>query len=193
MAKKTNDTKTVSSPAIETHKEIFLAKIAGEDVSLPDPITHEEIWLKKIAEKPAGSQVVANPTLAGTEAALTGLEVNDTKYVVTQPTKLYVHNINITSNTTNPNILLCIQIITPRLTDYNFTALYNFLYTNFNISTKNYSVTGFARVDNDWCYPIYGVYAADSKIYGSLANPTGTPCSIAASEVNTFSDVVTAL
>lgn len=33
-----------------TRKEIYLAKMAGEDVSVPEPMTREETYLKKIAE-----------------------------------------------------------------------------------------------------------------------------------------------
>lgn len=51
MAKKS---KANNDTEITTHKEIFLAKIAGQNVTLPDPITHEEIFLKKIAENGGG-------------------------------------------------------------------------------------------------------------------------------------------
>lgn len=33
-----------------TRKEIYLAKVAGDQVETPDPITREEMYLKKIAE-----------------------------------------------------------------------------------------------------------------------------------------------
>lgn len=40
-----------------------------------------------------GSSVVANPTLAGDEDALTGLEVDGTKYAVGGGKQLYLHNV----------------------------------------------------------------------------------------------------
>ena len=43
---------------------------------------------KAISEAPSGSSVEANPTLAGTESALTGLDVDGTKYKVEQPTEV---------------------------------------------------------------------------------------------------------
>ena len=70
---------------IQKHLDNFLAKIAGEtpvDETVQDST---EYWLNQIAEQGGGTEVVANPTLAGTEAALTGLEVDGTKYKVNQP------------------------------------------------------------------------------------------------------------
>ena len=73
---------------IQKHLDNFLAKIAGEtpvDETVQDST---EYWLNQIAEQGGGTEVVANPTLAGTEAALTGLEVDGTKYKVNQPTTI---------------------------------------------------------------------------------------------------------
>lgn len=39
----------------KTRKEHYLAKIAGEDVTIPEPKTRQEHYLKEIANKPAPS------------------------------------------------------------------------------------------------------------------------------------------
>lgn len=70
---------------IHKHLDNFLAKIAGETPVDDEVRDSTEYWLNQIAEQGGGSEVVANPTLAGTEAALTGLEVDGTKYKVNQP------------------------------------------------------------------------------------------------------------
>ena len=44
--------------------------------------------------KVSGENVVANPTLAGTEAELNGLEVGSTKYKVRKGTTIYKHTLN---------------------------------------------------------------------------------------------------
>ena len=78
---------------IQKHEDNFLAKIAGETPIDDNPRNSTEFWLNEIAENlpGGGTTVIANPTLAGTEDALTGLQVGDTKYKVGE--KLYKHNI----------------------------------------------------------------------------------------------------
>lgn len=70
-----------------TRGEVFLnAAATGDASNLPDPKTREGMYLEAIAQGGGGggggTTVVANPTLAGTEADLTGLQVGDTKYKV---------------------------------------------------------------------------------------------------------------
>ena len=62
------------------------------------------------------TEVVANPTLAGDEAELTGLQVGDTKYAMPQGgggSQLYAHNIMITGgdNTTGNNFSGVVYLI----------------------------------------------------------------------------------
>ena len=53
-------------------------------------INYENLWFKN----GSGSEVIANPTLTGAETALTGLQVDGTKYAVPQGGgKLYMHHI----------------------------------------------------------------------------------------------------
>ena len=71
---------------IQKHLDNFLAKIAGETPVDDEPRDSTEFWLNEIAEQGGGgSEVVANPTLAGTEDPLTGIEVDGTKYKIEQP------------------------------------------------------------------------------------------------------------
>ena len=63
--------------------------------------------IKAIQGGGGGTNVVANPTLAGTEAALTGIEVGDTKYKVEQPIpveyeELFDDNVVISSTPVTP-------------------------------------------------------------------------------------------
>lgn len=80
-------------------KKIFKSKYTGREIdaavakagTVPSVTTADEGKALvvdsegKIVPGEAGTKVVANPTLAGTEAALTGLEVGTTKYKVNQP------------------------------------------------------------------------------------------------------------
>lgn len=68
---------------IQKHLDNFLAKIAGE-TPVDDTIQNStEFWINKIAEQGGGgSEVIANPTLAGTEDDLTAIEIDGTKYKV---------------------------------------------------------------------------------------------------------------
>jgi len=70
----------------QSRGEVFLNAIAtGSSSDLPTPQSREEQYLDYIAQNGGGgggTTVVANPTLAGTEDSLTGLQVGDTKYAV---------------------------------------------------------------------------------------------------------------
>lgn len=70
----------------QSRSEEYLNAIATGDASnLPEPESRMDAYLDYIAKNGGGgggTEVVANPTLAGTEADLTGLQVGDTKYKV---------------------------------------------------------------------------------------------------------------
>ena len=75
-----------------------------------------------------GTNVVANPTLDGTETALTGLQVGETKYKVPQgggeTTNLYLHSISIfKTNGCNINF----SFINSTSTKYNENGLFSLL------------------------------------------------------------------
>ena len=96
MAKK-KTVKTVEEDTFDYDKprnliERYLAKAVGESITLPD--TDNErilVYLRKlieVIEDSGGTDVVANPTLAGTEDVLTGLQVGETKYKVENGTEV---------------------------------------------------------------------------------------------------------
>ena len=68
----------------ETRKEVFLAKMAGESVTVPDPITREELYYEQIIEAISGggggggglSSVAHDETMTGAGTALSPLGVD---------------------------------------------------------------------------------------------------------------------
>lgn len=66
----------------QSANEAILQNILGAQNVLREPQSVVEFYLQKILEQGSGSSVVANPTLEGTEEALSGLEVDGTKYKV---------------------------------------------------------------------------------------------------------------
>jgi hypothetical protein len=92
-----------------------------------------------------GSSVVANPTLAGTEADLTGLEVDGTKYKVSSggggsEVHLYQHNIQLKSTFTDNRKFVC-SVISKSNAPFTVTNFMDFLSSNgFDGSTKLYPV-----------------------------------------------------
>lgn len=116
---------------IQTHLDNFLAKIAGETPIDDNPRNSTEFWLNEIAENlpGGGTTVVANPTLAGTEDALTGLQVGDTKYKVDAGGKMYMHFITLSS--------IFGMIVTNSATPFTTTTFAKWLHDhNFNGSPQ---------------------------------------------------------
>lgn len=106
----------------ESRGETYLAAIAGQDVTLPaSPESRMEQYLEDIAEK----MPVANPTLAGTEDNLTGLEVRGVKYKVPEggSTHLYQHNIFVGDD----NGQVAFYLITNSDTEFTVNTLIDYL------------------------------------------------------------------
>ena len=127
--KKTNATR--DTPEFDYDKprdivETYFAKACGANVTLPQTdATRLLAYLRKlieVIEQGGGTEVIANPTLAGTEDALTGLQVGETKYKVDSGTHLYQH------------FILCneggIVLITNDSTAFTLSTLTQYLYTN---------------------------------------------------------------
>ena len=74
----------------------FITKMNTNDVlrDLLESNDNLDERVTDLEESGGGTEVIANPTLAGTEDALEGLQVGDTKYKVSG--HLYEHNIRIT-------------------------------------------------------------------------------------------------
>lgn len=82
--------------------------------------------IKAIQGGGGGTNVVANPTLAGTEADLTGLQVGDTKYAIpagSGTTTLYQHYITLSSKLAVTTERLSIGIVLIRKTNTAITTL----------------------------------------------------------------------
>lgn len=70
----------------QSPNEAILQNILGEENELREPRSVTEYYLQEILKQGGGgTEVVANPELAGTETDLTGLQVGETKYKVEQP------------------------------------------------------------------------------------------------------------
>ena len=155
---------------IQKHEDNFLAKIAGETPIDDNPRNSTEFWLNEIAENlpGGGTKVIANPTLAGTEDSLTGLQVGDTKYLVPQAEKYYQHRIIIanaewiTGNT--PTLVVGITIINQSNTEIK---TFDKIYTELNKviqSRKFTNASGFYKNNSD-IYDLYGVEALNNNWY----------------------------
>lgn len=88
-----------------------------------------------------GTTVVANPTLAGTETNLTGLEVDGTKYAVPQGggTTLYRHSITIQWTEENNNCILFFKLLLSTNTQLTLSNINNYI-DNDPMINVSYSV-----------------------------------------------------
>ena len=88
----------------QSANEAILQNILGAQNELREPQSVVEFYLQKILEQGSGTSVVANPTLEGTESALSGLEVDGTKYKVESGGgALYQHSIRFVRDYTGGN------------------------------------------------------------------------------------------
>lgn len=62
--------------------EAILQNMLGAENVLQPPQSRVEYYLMKILEEGLGSEVVANPTLEGTEDPLTSIEIEGVKFVI---------------------------------------------------------------------------------------------------------------
>ena len=97
--------------------------------------------------------VVANPTLAGTEDPLTGLQIGNTKYAMPQGgEKLYNHIFNVTDNTykTVLNFSIINKNNETQKMFYNTSTLGAWLYNNgYTSKTNAYPCSGIMNALND--------------------------------------------
>ena len=109
---------------------------------------------------PTPTTVVANPTMAGTEGDLTGLQVGDTKYKVGGGKKYYRHNVKIAF------VGKSYMFITSSGTQFTTTTFAEFLYANgYTGNTKYLGIayepgTG-GMLNNDQTRSIYGLYSSN--------------------------------
>lgn len=103
----------------------------------------------------AGTKVVANPTLAGTEGSLTGIEIAGVKYKASESSKLYRHDIKLQFFSQGTLVVYVFTTIINK----SSTAINNF--NNFITSIKNNS-------ENILCTGFYKDIA-NAKAYSIIA------------------------
>ena len=79
---------------------------------------------------PEGTEVVANPTLAGTESALTGLQVGDTKYKVPVGYTIHTYTDNKTYTSSDTDYEQLRDDLTNKRTIKIGNFIYNCVYNN---------------------------------------------------------------
>lgn len=130
-------------------------------------------------------EVVANPTLAGTESALTGLQVGDTKYKVSGGTQLYKHSFTITDDNSNE---IPVVIISDRLAQYNTSTLTSDIKNGKILNV----VAQLSQSDDDGC-PIIFTVDQSGFVHGMYFSPTGSVVRVIELIISMNSDSVVAL
>ena len=128
------------------------------------------------------SKVIANPTLAGTESALEGLQVENTKYKISGGTKLYKHIININSSLMTSGF----AVVGPPFTQLVFISTSNEAVTSIVSSAAGLTLNNIRNVIiqpriNNLQKPIFigeatvlYFYGIDNSSYVNIFNSTGT-------------------
>lgn len=114
-----------------------------------------------------GTTVVANPTLAGTEAELTGLQVGNTKYKVPQGggATLYQHNIAFKETTNIQEVFFQVVIMNDSQTQLTSSDVQSYLNSN------NFIVTTYGSYGEDTnTYMVGNVYTLGCIGYASNQN-----------------------
>ena len=127
------------------------------DEETQEPITLYEYSYKLLDE---ASDVVANPTLSGTEATLNGVEIDGTKYKVGGGGKLYRHQIHFEfANSAYGNIVILNNSQSP----FTITNLLDYL-SSYTGNTNYYLAVG-TFYDKGNLFDIYGVFKSSNTSY----------------------------
>lgn len=184
----------------QSANEAILQNILGAQNELREPQSVVEFYLQKILEQGGGSSVIANPTLEGTEAALSGLEVDGTKYKVESgggsSAPLYEHVVQLKNAGAADSNIYC-TVVSQRAEPYDLPSFCEYLQsigiTASNISEggKSYPCTG--RLQSNLGIP-YGLfwYAGNSKLFVRFSKFMNSSPSYDSGSVTFFtSDTVT--
>lgn len=150
------------------------------------------------ATLPLGTAVEANPTLAGTESDLTGIEIDGTKYKVGGGgSTLYQHNIKTYYSNNGNTSMATLTIINNSDTPFDAVSLRNWLNTNaFNSMERCYSISGWATF-NSTTYQLLGIgYYLSNALCAWGVSSTGSInnyINLSGSSNDSFTDVVLAL
>lgn len=136
--------------------------------------------------------VVANPTLAGTEASLTGLQIGETKYKVGGGKQLYRHIITFASSSDHYTIKTdVINDSDTAFTKESFSAYIKA--KGFNDSTKLYPCCGVQNYSSKLLM-YYGMFVYGNDTYPTAMNMKSTGEDSSGSMIYaSFSDTVIAL
>ena len=181
MAKK-KTVKTVQEDTFDYDKprnpiELYLAKALGENVTLPDTDTERIlVYLRKlieVIEQGGGTEVIANPTLAGTEDDLTGMQVGDTKYKVGGAPKLYRNSIKMTFSTPDSNIIIVFYSFAKLPATMTFSDVVNLL-LSYGVNTDYWrglissSESYASYIENNITYYTHDVWISSVSSGGSI-------------------------
>lgn len=149
-----------------------------------------------------GTQVIANPTLAGTEDSLTSIEIDGTKYAISGggggEQHLYMHHLRIAENASAVNSITTYIVVfnTSNTTINSFTSLRTLLYTDLqaiNISSALECSGVYYNSSNNTSYNIFGIYC-DSSTASNLTfeyvNPSERGTKTIQVAINVVSDIV---
>ena len=186
--------KTITS-AFETLGVIALTCMLGDLVDNTNPvITEYRLGITKSTKIGTFSQgvvngAVANPTLDGTEADLTGIQIGDTKYNVGGGggggSTIYCHNLLMSYTSGSTVIEFYLQILNNSSTLFNKTRLLEWLNTNtFNESNRFYQ----CDVISSGSHVGFGIARKDNSTFSYIESSTGNHINIASSSMSSVSD-----
>lgn len=135
------------------------------------------------------ADVEANPTLAGNEDTLEGLEVDGVKYAVGAGKQLYQHNI--WANISGGMGKMCLQIINDNSTVIAYNDLYSYLVGKGYTSEDTCIACNGCDINDN---VIWGVYCNDNKFHFCYKH-LGSTYSVAKTNMlsNYYKDTVIAL
>lgn len=167
-----------SAPAGEAY---FVGTVAPRDVYTFDALTHSWVNQGKLQgpkgdtgemgpqgptgpqgpQGESGTEVIANPTLAGTETELTGLSVNGTKYKVPTGggTQLYMHLIALRPAASSSATVFEFTIFSYSNSEYNNVTIVEYVKSHENTIT----VSGYIG-DSSLKYPISYITTTDDNL-----------------------------
>lgn len=143
-----------------------------------------------------GTEVIANPTLDGTEEGLNGLQVGETKYKVGK--QLYKHIVHVRDTNSYQSNIYC-TVITDTNTAFTLATFGDYI-KNIGVTSANnneglnaYPCSGFSK---SYSKIVYGVYwnTGSSKLMACGYAIPSSAYSFSTDEVTTLvSDIVVAL
>ena len=114
-----------------------MAVIKNDEIFVGGASSPVKVGIKLNGKEESGTQVVANPELTGEEEALTGLEIDETKYKIAGK-KIYAHAITICDNL-NQRMTASLLVVSDRATAYTMDDLVDYFLSLGIINVYNVS------------------------------------------------------